>query len=186
MLWYGTTLNFKKNFKKKKIRKRGLLCLLTLKKINKLNTVTLKLYKPSLWRLIYLTSKKFHLINCVYLYSSHYYFKFNFYSPFSNYYYDKQTQLLYYQFQFSPNCLIIYKVLIFSILTLFSLPFFVKLKFKGKGYYVFKNKRNTIAPRFGFSHRVYIYAYSVILKFLTKNNYFFIRIIKKGYFSYTF
>jgi ribosomal protein L6P/L9E len=46
--------------------------------------------------------------------------------------------------------------------------FFNKLKFKGKGYYIFKNLRNTIAPRFGYSHRLYIYSYYVSVKFLSK------------------
>jgi ribosomal protein L6P/L9E len=45
---------------------------------------------------------------------------------------------------------------------------FVKIKFRGKGYYLYKNKRNTITPQFGYSHRIYIYAYFNIVKFLTK------------------
>ena len=55
-----------------------------------------------------------------------------------------------------------------SALTAFLKPTFIKLKFKGKGYYIYKNYRNTIAPQFGYSHRVYIYSYFCAVKFLGK------------------
>jgi len=57
---------------------------------------------------------------------------------------------------------------VYLISSSFSLNFFTKLKFKGKGYYIFKNKRNTITFRFGYSHRVYLYAHLVLIKFLSK------------------
>jgi hypothetical protein len=50
----------------------------------------------------------------------------------------------------------------------FIKPTFIKLKFKGKGYYIYKNGRNTIAPQFGYSHRLYIYSYFCAVKFLGK------------------
>ena len=46
----------------------------------------------------------------------------------------------------------------------------LKLKFKGKGYYIYRNSRNTIAPQFGYSHRVYIYAFFITVKFLSKTS----------------
>jgi hypothetical protein len=58
------------------------------------------------------------------------------------------------------------------LLRLFYLPFFFKLKFKGKGYYVYKNKRNTITPQFGFSHRNYVYSASINVRFLSKTKIF--------------
>ena len=33
---------------------------------------------------------------------------------------------------------------------------------------MYKNKRNTIAPQFGYAHRVYVYAQSTSVKFLSK------------------
>jgi ribosomal protein L6P/L9E len=42
------------------------------------------------------------------------------------------------------------------------------MKFRGKGYYIYKTLRNTVAPNFGYAHRVYVYAYFVSLKFLSK------------------
>ena len=50
------------------------------------------------------------------------------------------------------------------------LIFFTKMKFKGKGYYVYKNYRNTIAPKFGYYHRVYVYAFNISVKFLSKTS----------------
>ena len=50
----------------------------------------------------------------------------------------------------------------------FSLPFFLKIRFKGKGYYMYKSSRNTIAPQFGYAHRVYVYAQATSVKFLSK------------------
>lgn len=50
----------------------------------------------------------------------------------------------------------------------FSRPLFRKIKFKGKGYYIYKNHRNTVAPQFGFSHRIYIYNFYNSVKFIGK------------------
>ena len=55
----------------------------------------------------------------------------------------------------------------------------MKLKFKGKGYYIYKNSRNTITPQFGHSHRIYIYAYFLSVKFLTKTTVFLFGSSKK-------
>jgi ribosomal protein L6P/L9E len=42
------------------------------------------------------------------------------------------------------------------------------MRFKGKGYYMYKNLRNTIAPKFGYAHRVYVYGSSTSVKPLSK------------------
>ena len=55
-----------------------------------------------------------------------------------------------------------------SIISSFYKPMFKKLKFRGKGYYIYKNSRNTIAPQFGYSHRLYIYSYFNKVKFIGK------------------
>ena len=55
-----------------------------------------------------------------------------------------------------------------NVLYSFTSLIFLKLKFKGKGYYIYKNNRNTITPQFGYSHRIYIYSFFNIVKFLTK------------------
>jgi ribosomal protein L6P/L9E len=55
-----------------------------------------------------------------------------------------------------------------DIFSSFAVLFFAKLKIKGKGYYIYKNYRNTITHQFGHSHRVFIYAYFVTVRFLSK------------------
>ena len=55
-----------------------------------------------------------------------------------------------------------------NILFLFTSFIFNKLKFKGKGYYIYKNFRSTIAPQFGYYHRIYIYSFFNRVKFLAK------------------
>lgn len=66
-----------------------------------------------------------------------------------------------------------------SVLTSFYKPFFKKIKFKGKGYYIYKNKRNTITPQFGYSHRLYLYSYFSSVKFLSKTTVFVFGLLKR-------
>lgn len=66
-------------------------------------------------------------------------------------------------------------VLLFSC---FNKPLFLKIKFKGKGYYIFKDKRQTITPQFGYAHRLYLYTYFVSVKFLSKTNIFLFGLLK--------
>ena len=54
------------------------------------------------------------------------------------------------------------------MLTRFTAPCFRKLRFRGKGYYLYKNFRKVITPQFGYSHRRYLYAYFSSILFLTK------------------
>jgi ribosomal protein L6P/L9E len=62
------------------------------------------------------------------------------------------------------------------------------MKFKGKGYYIYKNFRNTIAPQFGYSHRIYIYAFNIRVKFLSKTSILLFGLSKRDILSvgYTF
>jgi hypothetical protein len=60
-----------------------------------------------------------------------------------------------------------------TILLTFTTFLFYKIKFKGKGYYLYKNKRNTITPQFGYSHRIYFYSYASQILFVTKTKILF-------------
>lgn len=60
----------------------------------------------------------------------------------------------------------------------FHRPFFKKVKFRGKGYYIYKNKRNTITPQFGYSHRLYLYSYFSSVIFLSKTSVFVFGLVK--------
>lgn len=68
----------------------------------------------------------------------------------------------------------IFKLVFFS----FTRIFFRKLKFKGKGYYIYKNLRNTIALRFGYSHIKRLYFFFSYVKFLSKTSVFIFGINK--------
>ena len=63
-------------------------------------------------------------------------------------------------------------MLLNELVSSFSRVFFIKLKFKGKGYYLYKNARNTITPQFGYAHRIYKYNYTTAVKFLSKTKVF--------------
>lgn len=51
---------------------------------------------------------------------------------------------------------------------------FKKIKFTGKGYYLYKNKRNSLALQFNYSHKVNLYFYSLkIIKYSKRSWLFF-------------
>lgn len=55
-----------------------------------------------------------------------------------------------------------------NLLARFTTPHFQKLRFRGKGYYLYKNFRNVVTPQFGYSHRRYFYTHYSSILFLTK------------------
>jgi ribosomal protein L6P/L9E len=64
------------------------------------------------------------------------------------------------------------------VFSAFYRPYSRKIKFKGKGYYIYKNRRNTITPQFGYSHRLYLYSYFVTVRFLSKTSIFLFGLLK--------
>jgi len=104
----------------------------------------------------------------VYLYNSVYFFNFVLSSEIAHLTYVSQTssfRLTYSAFSYCHRSSLRFITTLFSR---FSLPFFLKVRFKGKGYYMYKNYRNTVAPQFGYAHRVYIYAQATTVRFLSK------------------
>jgi len=98
--------------------------------------------------------------------------------------YDNFSRTIYFFYAQSTN---FYKPLMKWLTHLFNsfiLFFFKKLKFKGKGYYIFKNKRNTITFRFGYSHRIYLYFYGSCVKFLSKTSIFIFGINRREIINY--
>ena len=57
-----------------------------------------------------------------------------------------------------------------KFLNQFSLFFFRKIKFSGKGYRIYKGYRNILALQFNKSHRVYSFFYYLGFKLLNKYN----------------
>ena len=126
-------------------------------------------YLPSLWKFIIIQnfSNKLCLL---FLYSSIYFFKIIFNNKFVSFYYCYMTKVLAWTtFKLNSN-LLHYQNYMFKLFFTFSKPVFLRLKFKGKGYYIFKNKRNTITPQFGYAHRIYIYSFFIYVKFLRKTS----------------
>lgn len=125
------------------------------------------LYLPFNWSFILLQKKNLNMLT-LYVYNNNYYFILPFFKKFLLFKYDKWTNTIFFNFFFKNNFYYLFwnffKIIFFS----FSKIFFKKLKFKGKGYYIYKNIRNTIALQFGYSHMLYLYSFFVNVKFLTK------------------
>ena len=108
----------------------------------------------------------------LYFYTTSYFFNITLPIDFANFKFDKGSRIFFFTIRLSSNYLKPYLNLVKLLFQVFYKPLFLKLKFKGKGYYIFKNQRNTITPQFGFSHRIYVYSYSTVVKFLTKTKVF--------------
>ena len=106
----------------------------------------------------------------LYLYSTTYYFRFAIPSDVHRLNFNKNTSILSLENLYPSNFYSMYWVYLNHVFAILNRPFFLKLKFKGKGYYIYKNKRNTITPQFGYAHRIYLYAYFVTVKFLSKTS----------------
>lgn len=173
MKWYGSknkiNLNFKKNSKKffkNKIQKNSLL----LKKNFNQNFLNVNLFVPFNWNFIIIKKKLFTNFIYLYIYNVTYFFVLPVTKTSLFLKYDYKTNFLNFKFLFANNFyplfIKFYKTTFYS----FSKLFYVKIKFKGKGYYIYKNFRNTIASQFGYSHLYYLYSFFVTVKFLSKTS----------------
>lgn len=82
--------------------------------------------------------------------------------------YDSQTRTFILVHPHTSYCYGYYLRSLNDLFSRFLKPYFLKIRFQGKGYYIYKNKRNTIAPQFGYAHRVYVYAQALSVMFLSK------------------
>lgn len=124
-------------------------------------------YIPHMWDVVIL-SNLLSNSNVFRLTSTTYYSNFAFKNSLGFIYFDKFTRVVTFKSTFTNAYYLLFLRSLEAALVSFTKPSFVKLKFKGKGYYIYKNNRNTIAPQFGYSHRVYIYSYFTSVKFLGK------------------
>lgn len=136
------------------------------------------LFFPKLWFLFIIRKKP--AINFFYLSSSTY--KFNFLLDASSHTLQFVGGSLQFFFHKINRFLLLFLANIKQLLFFFSVPFFKKVKFRGKGYYIYKNSRNTITPQFGYAHRIYIYSYFNIVKFLSKVKVFIFGLLKSDVF----
>lgn len=135
--------------------------------LNKFNT---SFALPTSWNFIFFKRTNSSSLLCCYLYTMSYFFYFSLDDHFSSVFYDKHSRVFRFQFKYYNNFYRIYWFFLREIFYSFTQLFFKKLKFKGKGYYIYKNWRNTISPQFGYSHRVRIYAFFISVKFLSKTS----------------
>jgi ribosomal protein L6P/L9E len=172
MLWYGYRhINSKKNVYKLK-KKNNLLtktyCYPITSNIQ-LNKQTFRLHKPFNWDLVVIKNK-IKSQTTFYLSSNLYKIKLPLPTKILNFSFDKNTNIIKIHTLYINNNYRLYWHFLQQLVKAFYSPFFLKLKFKGKGYYIYKNKRNTITPQFGYAHRLYLYSYFVSVKFLSKTS----------------
>jgi len=162
------------------------------KKLQNLKTYNLGFYKktttrinynnftiniPNNWNIVILLKPKLNL-RVVFLYSKTYFLRFTVPSNKIDLFLNRNTSTLKLTTLYTTNFYKIYWQNLLLLFNSFHKPFFLKIKFKGKGYYIYKNKRQTITPQFGYSHRLYLYAYFVSVKFLSKTSVFLFGLLK--------
>lgn len=130
-------------------------------------------YVPSNWPAVLLKStNNLTPYVVVYAHSPVYYFKFPIPTQHLGMNYDPQTQSVFFNRYMSNSYFLTYMNLFYILLFSFFRVFFNKLKIIGKGYYIYKNFRNTVTPTFGYAHRMYFYSFFVSVKFLSKKSVF--------------
>jgi ribosomal protein L6P/L9E len=175
MLWYGpkVTTTFTKRYKNQKKLHRLKVRHLAFSVPSRLDLNKRKsaLYIPSNWTSTILQPKRDQSrFTLLYLTSTTYYFKLILPTHGLLWVYDVQTNTILVEASYISNFFRMYWGSLTALLHTFTTVFFVKLKFKGKGYYLYKNSRNTLTTQFGHSHRIYIYSFFVSVKFLSKTS----------------
>lgn len=136
---------------------------------NKLLKTTLSYTIPYNWNCLitYNLQKKLYLIT---IYSPLYYLILPIFFSKNTINFDPITNQILIQFHYTNNFTLMYNTILKTFYKSLLQPVFRKIKFKGKGYYIYKNYRNTITPQFGYSHRLYLYAFYINVLFLSKTS----------------
>ncbi len=134
-----------------------------------LNKQNFRLHKPFGWNLIVLKNvntlqKTIHINSLIYKITIPTPLKINEIT-----FDDNTNSLKLFTLYFNNDYRLLWNLLV-RTLRLFYSPLFLKIKFKGKGYYIYRNKRSTITPQFGYAHRLYLYSYFTSVKFLSKTS----------------
>ena len=180
MLWYGVRTNkFKNLISKVKGKNNALVTKYSwdIRKPIQMNKQTFYVYKPSGWDALVLRNP---VRDCcvIFFYSQYYYFKLSLPKTISQVTYNPNSSMFVLHSLYINNNYRMFLSYLDLVFTAFYKPFFRKVKFKGKGYYIYKNKRNTITPQFGYSHRLYLYSYFASVKFLSKTSVFVFGLLK--------
>lgn len=161
-------------------RKRGITFPLNLSQ----PAISYVLYFPPHWSMFILRSKKnINKSKLIYLSSSTYFFKIPYMLNFMHFDYDKYTSSISILLKIRPSLICLYLKSLQKLIYMFSQVQFARMKFRGKGYYIYRTLRNTIAPNFNYAHRVYIYAYFVSIKRLSKTSIILFGLLKTDLFT---
>lgn len=125
---------------------------------------------PKTWK--YILFATLNSDKVIYIYSDVYYFFISLPKTYYKFWLDTNIDTFSISTIYSDVYMTTYWTNLRKIFNSFNKPFFLKIKFKGKGYYIFKNFKQTITPQFGHSHRLYVYSYYVSVKFLSKTHIF--------------
>jgi hypothetical protein len=180
MLWYGANNNNYKSIVKKtkqKLNKAVAKYAWGIKKSVQINKQTFYIYKPSGWDALMLQNKNNDL-RVIFFSSSSYFFKLSIPVTIPRVLFDANTSVFILHTAYINNNYRLFLQQLDLVFSAFYRPYFRKIKFKGKGYYIYKNKRNTITPQFGYSHRLYLYSYFVSVRFLSKTSIFLFGLLK--------
>lgn len=137
------------------------------------------IFLPKEWEAVVLTSQKSPSRSVIYIYSVSYYFKLLLGQGLYKVYYSPSLKLVSFTNSYSSTTYALYQNTLAQMFITFNKVWFKKLKIKGKGYYLYKNLRNTFTYQFGHSHRLFVYAYYVSVKFLSKTTVFLFGLSKK-------
>lgn len=170
-MWYGSNLNLWRSHKNNKFRQnlRDRKLGRPLPRRNSLAVTQSKFQIPHNWQTMILQQPqvKGSTFN-IYAFNGTYFFNIAAIRDLKDIKFDKQTRILSFSHLSSSYCYFSYLAQLRDLFSRFMVPFFKKIRFKGKGYYMYKNVRNTIAPQFGYAHRVYVYAPATAVRFLSK------------------
>lgn len=138
-----------------------------------MNYQNMAFYIPSNWPATLLKSKEgLTPYTVLYACSPVYYFTYPLPLQHLELTYDPQTQSVFFYKFISNSYFLTFMNLFYKLLFSFFRIFFNKLKIVGKGYYIYKNFRNTVTPTFGHAHRVYFYSFFLSVRFLSKKSIF--------------
>lgn len=172
MLWYGfrhkNTFNIFKKLKKSINQQSKRNCWPIYRNIQ-LKSQNFRIHKPFNWSMLLVCETSLNTKNIL-LVSPIYYLKVPIPCSLSNISFDPNTNVFKINSYYINNYYRMFWNFLNQVLKSFYSPSLLKLKFKGKGYYIYKNKRNTITPQFGYAHRLYLYSYFVSVKFLSKTS----------------
>lgn len=183
MKWYGSSETIKpqknlvRNYKRRLSLQSRSAVLVCNSRVN-YHQFPISVFIPAMWTLTHLKDSKLPRFSIFMLFSETYFYNLVLPSRYLQFYYCRRTNCLNFIFFFYNNYFNLYWFFFNLVFNSLSLVFFNKLKFRGKGYYVYKNRRNTIAFQFGYSHRIRIFTHFVGAKLLSKTSVLFFGVNK--------